>query len=131
MRTDIFLLDGKAYHLNVMELKRRFAVTDTGNSGRVTSYDMFRDIIGTFYNYSLKVAPYTDDADEYDAFYDAVSDPFMESHTMTFPYGQEMLTFQAYVTQGEDLLQVKGNKNIWGKDGLSLEFVASSPQRRR
>lgn len=130
-RQDIFLLDGKSYHVNVMSLKRKFAVTDTEEAGRVMSYDMYRDIIGTFYSYTMEVRPYADDVEEYNSFYDALTDPYAESHTMTFPYGSETLTFQAYVSQGEDELQIRNGTNYWGRGGLSLEFVAIAPQRRR
>lgn len=132
MRQNVFLLDGKAYNVNVMELKRKFAITDTDQSGRVANYRMFRDIVGTFYNYSLKVAPAVGDPESYDSFYDDLTDPTPEYRKMTFPYGQEQLEFEAYVTQGEDDLRIRNGVNYWGgKDGLKLEFVAMEPQRRR
>lgn len=127
----VFLLDGKAYQVQVEELERSFAVTDTDKSGRTIDYAMNRDIIGTFYNYTMKIFPKVDDLDSYDAFYNAISDPNYESHEMTFPFGQETLTFQAYVSQGKDKLQRRGGRNIWGLDGMSLTFTAMEPQRRR
>ena len=118
----VFLLDGKVYNVEVEKdsLERSFAVTDTEQSGRTLDYAMDRDIIGTFYNYTMKVYPKTEDLAAYDAFYE-----------MTFPYGQETLTFQAYITQGKDKLRIRRGKNIWGLDGLSLNFTAMEPQRRR
>lgn len=127
----IFLLDGTAYNVEVEELERNFAVTDTEQSGRTADYAMHRDIIGTFYNYTLKISPTLGDTASYDAFYEAISNPNMESHEMTFPYGQETLTFQAYVSQGKDKLQRRNGRNFWGLDGLSLTFTAMEPQRRR
>lgn len=130
----VFLLDGKAYNVQVEadSLERTFNVTDTDQSGRTLDYAMDRDIIGTFYNYTLKVYPELTDPESYDAFYNAISDPQYDSHEMTFPYGQETLTFRAYVTQGKDKLLIRKGKNIWGwKDGLSLTFTAMEPQRRR
>lgn len=126
---DVFLLDGKTYNVNVMELKRKFAVTDTKNSGRTMDYSMHRDIIGTFYNYTMKIQRMGNDIESYDAFYEAITAPINVSHEMTFPYGQETLTFQAYVTQGEDSLQIRKGRNRW--EGLSLTFTAMEPQRRR
>ena len=42
------------------------------------------------------------------------------------------MTFKAYVTQGEDDLAIRNNKNYWGLgDGLSINFIAMEPQRRR
>ena len=57
MDNTVFTIDGLNLRLWVTELKRSFAVTDTENSGRVQSYRMHRDIIGTFYNYTLKIDP--------------------------------------------------------------------------
>lgn len=102
MADSVFLMDGRAYNVEVESdsLERSFAVTDTDQSGRTMDYTMERDVIGTFYNYAMKVYPKDGDTASYDAFYDAVSDPNRDSHEMTFPYGQETLTFRAYVTQG-------------------------------
>ena len=89
-------------------------MTDTDQSGRTLDYTMERDVIGTFYNYAMKVYPKDGDTASYDAFYDAVSDPNADSHEMTFPYGQETLTFRAYVTQGKDKLRIRNGKNLVG-----------------
>lgn len=128
----VFLMDGKEYQLEVGELERSFAVTDTEQSGRTADYSMHRDIIGTFYNYTMKIYPDISNLDSYDEFYDAITDPNYESHEMTFPYNQETLTFRAYVSQGKDKLMSRKGRNIWAlKDGLSLTFTAVEPQRRR
>ncbi len=132
MTNNIFRLDGREYNINVLELKRKFAVTDTENSGRTTDYAMHRDIIGTFYNYTLKIAPKKLDMESYNRFYDAISNPSAVSHEITVPFGNETMTFKAYVTQGEDSLVVRNGKNFWGfADGLTVNFTAMEPQRRR
>ena len=129
---NIFRMDGREYNVNVLELKRKFAVTDTENSGRTTDYAMHRDIIGTFYNYTLKIAPKKLDMESYNRFYDAISNPSAVSHEITVPFGNETMTFKAYVTQGEDSLVVRNGKNFWGfADGLTVNFTAMEPQRRR
>ena len=73
----VFLLDGKAYNVQVEadSLERSFSVTDTDQSGRTLDYTMDRDIIGTFYNYTMKIYLEPTDLASYDAFYDAISDP--------------------------------------------------------
>ena len=52
---NVFLMDGKAYNVEVEKdsLERSFAVTDTERSGRALDYSMDRDIIGTFYNFTI------------------------------------------------------------------------------
>lgn len=133
----VFTLDGVEFDVFVKSIKRSFAVTDTDNSGRTMDGNMHRDIIGTYYNYTLDIDTENLNTTDYDLLYEMISAP-VESHTLTVPYGQDTLTFKAYVTKGEDNLKVRkvikrGSnsveyKHIWS--GLSINFIATEPQRR-
>jgi len=127
MSKKVFTIDGVAFDLSVISLKRKFSVTDTENSGRTTDMAMHRDIGGTFYNYEMQIERSRLDTDSYDQFYDIISTP-VESHDLTFPYNQETLSFKAYVTNGEDTLMIRKGTNYWS--GLTVNFVAMEPQRR-
>lgn len=95
--TSVLSLDGKAYpNLHVVSLKRSFSVLDGDNAGRVMTGAMKRDIIGTYYNYSMEIDPVSSDLAEYDEFYEAISAP-VDSHVLTVPYAQTTVTFDAYV----------------------------------
>lgn len=122
----VFVIDGVDLRLWVSELTRSFAVTDSENSGRLQNHKMHRDIIGTFYNYTLKIDPDKSSRTDYDVFYEIITAP-VESHKLIFPYGQSMLEFEAYVTSGSDNLKI-GDENEWS--GLSINFTAIEPQRR-
>lgn len=126
--TSILSLDGKEYpNLHVVSLKRSFAVLDGDNVGRVMTGAMTRDIIGTYYNYSMEIDPVSSDLSEYDEFYEAISAP-VDSHVLTVPYAQTTLTFDAYVANGEDELVSKyGIRNDW--QNLAINFVAMKPKR--
>ena len=121
-------MDGVTYaHIRVMKLTRSFAVLDGENAGRVISGTMQRDIIGTYYNYQAEVLADPTAREEYDSFYYAISAP-VDSHTLVVPFAQATLTFQAYVTQGQDdLMVMEENANRWGN--LSFSFIAMAPQR--
>lgn len=130
MSEAVFSIDGIEYpHVFVASLKRSFAVLDGSNAGRTMDGAMQRDIIGTYYNYSLELDPDCSDPAEYDAFYEQISSP-QNSHTIVMPYGQSVLTFQAYVSNGEDELfhRERRGLNKWNK--LSVNFIAMNPQRR-
>ena len=122
-------MDGVTYpHIHFTSIKRSFQVLDGENAGRVMTGDMERDVIGTYYNYSVEID--SDDADpaEYDDFYEAISAP-VDSHLIIVPYAQTTLEFRAYATNGEDRLDIMMDaQNRWG--GLSFNFIAMSPQRR-
>lgn len=92
------------------------------------SGEMRRDIIGTYYNYSMSIEADDNYPGEYDAFYEAITAP-ADSHRIVVPYAQRTLTFRAYVSQGSDELDIMmPSLNRWG--GLSFNFVAMEPQRR-
>ena len=124
----VFTLDGVEYSkLHVISLKRSFAVLDGENAGRTMDGAMQRDIIGTYYNYSLEIDPAESDPEEYDAFFETISAP-VDSHAVSFPYGQSTLSFEAYVSNGEDeLWDIFQAKNRW--NNLTVNFIAMNPQR--
>lgn len=127
----IFTVDGVEYDVDVMKLSRKAKVTDTDNSGRTLDGVMHRDIIGTYYNYTLEVQAKYGKHQDYDRLYDVVSAP-KDSHDFVIPYGQETLSFKAYVTTAEDSMIRRNDVNLWGyEDTLKLDFVAMEPQRRR
>lgn len=129
MKNFVFTIDGVPYSkIHVLSLKRSFAVMDGENAGRTMDAAMQRDLLGTFYNYSLVIDPEETDPEEYDSLYETLSAP-VASHTVSFPYGRSELTFEAYVANGEDeLFDIFNGQNRW--DNLTLNFIAMEPQRR-
>ena len=125
-------VDGAEYHVKmpIGGLKRSFQVTDGKNAGRTLSGLMVRDIIGTYYNYEMQIQPDARYLSDYDSLYEVLSSPDADFHTVSVPYGQNILTFEAYVTSGQDALSRQaGNTNYW--HGLSVQFIAKEPQKVR
>ncbi len=122
----IFLMDGIAYDVRVLTLKRKFALVETGVSGRTQDGQMYRDLFGTYYHYTMTVAQRGEDGQALDDFWEAVSKP-KASHVCVFPYGQNTLTQRMYVTAGEQaLLRMDKDRNHWGE--IQIEFVAMAPE---
>ena len=123
-------IDGKKYknvHI-VPPIKRSFQVLDGENSGRLASTGkMVRDIIGTFYNYSITVNKDKSNLAEYDELYEVISAP-KNSHQIVVPYGQGTITFEAYVTNGSDELTIIDD-NGYKWNGLQINFIAMNPKR--
>ena len=87
----VFTVDGEKYSkIHVVSLKRSFSILDGENAGRTMDGAMQRDIIGTYYNYSLEIDPCDSDPEEYDSFWETISAP-VNSHTVSFPYGRDVL----------------------------------------
>lgn len=127
----VFTIDGVDLRVMVTGLKRSFAVTDSEHSGRLQNYEMFRDVIGTFYNYTLNVEPDPDYRADYDTFYNIITAP-TSFHDVTFPFGQGTISFKAYSTTGDDEYNgmKQSNATVNKYSGLSVQFIAKSPQRR-
>lgn len=122
-------IDGIEYGAIVTALKRSFEVADGENAGRTLDGNMHRDLIGTYYNYSITVMTDRMTQAKYNQLYEVISSP-TESHDIVVAYGNETLTFKAYITQGTDdlLRQYSETNRYWGN--LSFNFIAMKPQRR-
>lgn len=123
-------MDGKQYRVRVKirTLRRSFRIEEDDRSGMVKSGAYFRSIIGTYYDYAMEVEPDPAAPEEYDAFFEAISAP-VEFHTVTVPYGQDTMTYDAMVSSGEDTQRDKiGGVTRW--TGLTVNFSARKPQRR-
>lgn len=126
----VFTIDGKAYNVFVPAdgIRRSGQILDGENAGRTLSGSMIRDIIGTYYNYSISIDADNTDSAEYDALYNVITAP-VDSHLLEVPYGQTTLVFEAYITSAADTLKSMANGvNRWGD--LTISFVAMEPQRR-
>ena len=127
---NIFSIDGKYFNIMIPEkgIKRSFSVTESDKAGRVLTGKMVRDIIGTFYNYTIQIDTSNLSPAEYDEFYEIISSP-QDSHIIKVPYGQSVLEFEAYCTSGDDTLKKVASKgNVWS--GLSINFIAMEAQRK-
>lgn len=128
-KQNIFSIDGKYFNVFIPQdgIERNFAVVDTDDAGRVLTGAMERDIIGTFYNYTIKLNTNFLSFAEYDELYEILSSP-VEYHWIIVPYAQSTLQFKAYVTQGKDVLNRMTSKgNHWKQ--LSVNFIAMEPER--
>lgn len=126
MDTTPFTLDGKNYNVRVMSLKRVFKVLDTDKTTRFLNGGIYRDIVGTYYNYEMTVSSRQNDMASLDALWDAVSQP-ADSHVCVFPYNQHKMTQRMYITSGEQQLKnISPSMYQWGE--IKLSFVATDPK---
>lgn len=138
MAKSCFSIDGVQFpHLRVLGLTQSFQILDGENSGRVLSGDMKRDIIGTYFNYKIKLKPEAtiDGVKEYNKLWNMSSNP-TESHTLVVPYDvgdsvtHNTLTFKAYITSGSrDMLKYDLDGVDYWKEG-EFNFISMSPERR-
>lgn len=122
-------MDGQVYRVRVVyeSLIREFELLEGVNAGDMLSFRHERDLGGTGYSYELQVEPDPRYPEDYDAFYEAVSAP-VDSHTITMPFGQNELTYEAMVENGRDMYRGRqGGRTIWR--GLTVRYRYIKPQR--
>lgn len=123
------ILDDVTYNLRVKfgTIGRSFRIEDGPNASNMLSGLYKRDIMGTYYDYSMEIEQDPNNPTIYDQFYEAISAP-VDSHKLILPYGQGLITFDAMVTGGSDYYRGKiANVNRWNE--LQVQFTAQKPQR--
>lgn len=121
-------IDGTRFQVGQVKIERNFEVLDGEGTERVQSGRLHREIIGTYYNYTLSFGNNTIDPSDYDKLYEILSSPD-ESHMITVPYGRSgTITYEAYCSKGKDTLFFSRDGNHRWK-GLSINFIATEPAR--
>jgi len=121
-----FTIDGVEYNVHVTKLTRKFSVLDSSKTGRTQDGTMYRDVIGTFYNYSMTVIGDENDPESFDSFWEVISRPD-ESHVCVFPYGQDTLSQEMYITSGDqNIRKILSDRTHW--DEISINFIAMCPK---
>ena len=124
----IFTIDGVGYPgVGVEGLTRSAIIKDGRNAGELMSGGYERDLVGTYYHYTLVLSGMEPGSPDYDAMYEVLTAP-VNSHQVFMPYGQGTLSFQAYIQNaGDALIAMTDTENWWGN--LTIQFMAKKPQR--
>lgn len=123
-------IDGKQFNVIIPQdgIKRNFIIKDGGNGDFGVQGNMIRDVVGTYYNYTVTIYTNNLSRNEYDSLYNIISSP-VDFHTVKVPFAQGWLTYQVYITEGTDtLLKQDKRGNHW--HSIDITFNAAKPQRR-
>ena len=121
-----FMMDGETYNVQVMSLKRSFDIKEAIAAKYTQSGDIYRDLVGTYYNYTITVRERNGDREALDAFWNAISSP-VTSHDCVFPYNQSTLSQRMYVKSGsQDISRLYEDGATW-KD-ITVQFIAKEPK---
>lgn len=124
----MFKIDGVEYSKITVGITRKFEVVDGENAGRLLNGNMVRDLIGTYYNYTATVSAMSNDMETYNKLYEVISAP-VEYHIIEAPYGNSVLRYKAYITNGSDEFQqvLPNGDYVW--QNLTFDFIAMTPNR--
>ena len=96
-------IDNVEYKASFTEdLKRKFEIINGDSSGRLQgNKDMYLEYVGTFFNFEGTIRRDNDCSDEeWDNFLMILANP-INDHTVTVPFNQSTMTWQFYVSSGE------------------------------
>lgn len=122
-------MDGTTYRVRIVydTLVREAELVEGDNADDMLSGRHERDLVGTKYSYQMAVEPDPRYPADYDNFYYAITAP-QDSHTITVPFGQTTLTYEAMVDTTKDKFGgVLGNTKQW--KGLVVNFRPRNVQR--
>lgn len=119
-------IDNNSYDVGIIKITRR-ATQDIDKLGTTMDLRKHYDIKGTYYDYEVELATYKMQLADYDNLYEVLTTP-QESHTVTLPYGQTTLTFEARVSVASDSL-IKSFTALKKWSSLKVTFEALTPQK--
>lgn len=117
------IIDGVSYNVAIAEVKRKADILDK-SAYRTEDGDLHREVIGTYYNYSLAIGVINND-DLYNELFEVLTDP-VEYHEVTLPHDNVM--FQAYFSSVQDEVVRLTDTGAKFK-GLSCNLIAKKPRK--
>lgn len=130
MTEHLLIIDGNKFGVMLTKINRKANVLDK-YARRTADGDLRREVIGTYYNYSLEFA-YNDEPERYKILWDKLTEP-TEFHDITIVDTVEMMTFKGYISDVSDEIIYANPNNGYERqfNSLSCELVAKLPNRRR
>jgi len=126
---DGITMDGTLYRVRIIynTTGRSFRIPEGPNAGEMLSGRYELDSHGTYYDYEMQVEPEPKYPADYDAFFEAISDPD-GIHTVVLPYAQSTITLRVKVSSGSDVSRGRlDGVRRWG--GLRVRFESVQPSR--
>lgn len=121
-----FVMDGVEYNVQVMSLQRSFEIKEAISARITQNGNIYRNLLGTYYNYTITIRERGGDRESLDAFWDAVSQP-VTVHECVFPYNQSTLSQKMYVKNGTQQIGRLYQGGADWKD-ITIQFIAQEPK---
>ena len=120
-------IDGTQYNVGVHDLKRKATIIEGPNAGFSLNHTKILDVIGTLTEYSCTIDVSGMGVADYDALYQALTDPATMPHTVIMPDGQTVRVSQYYGLDISDALICEIDNKRWGS--LAVTFTEMTPGR--
>lgn len=118
------IIDGTVYPVRILELQRSADILDK-YAERSEDGVLHREVIGTYYNYTLKIGVRRTERTLYNNLFDVLSAP-VASHKIVLPH--DRVEFDAYFSSIKDNIKLVDDDG-YDADGLSCKLTAMKPRR--
>ena len=122
------IIDGTPYNLAIIEMHRKADVLDK-SAYRSEDGDLHREVIGTYYNYTLKfgmLCRTKEERTEYNQLFEVLAQP-VEYHSVTLPHVG--ITFEGYFGSVEDEINYLVDDETGAAfKGLQCNLIARLPR---
>ena len=117
-------IDGVTYKVPITEMQRKGDVLDL-EAHRMANGDLWRNVIGTYYNFSIQIGP-VKNRTLYNNLWRVLTAP-VESHMIQLP--NQSAAFKGYFGSVQDNITLVTDDG-YKATGLSFNVVCWSPSRR-
>lgn len=119
-------IDGIEYMVPFVSIKREAPFLDKA-ADRTEDGDLYRELIGVYYNYTMSFGT-IDDVDLYIKLYEHLTQP-VPYHTFTLPTSRGTYSFVGYISSVTDEMEKILEDTVKFK-ALTCKFTAKSPARK-
>lgn len=122
-------IDGEYFNIAIAELHRKADILDK-SAYRSEDGDLHREVIGTYYNYTLKfgmLCRNKEEREEYNKLFEVLSEP-VAYHVVTLPHDGE--TFDGYFASVEDDINyLIDDETMAAFKGLQCNLISKKPRK--
>jgi len=118
------IIDGESYDVAITSLKRKADVLDK-SAYRSEDGELHREVIGTFYNYTLAIGVFNNE-ELYNKLFEVLSEPVAYHHVI-LPH--DNIQFKGYFSSVQDEV-VRLTESGAKFKGLTCNLIAKSPRKR-
>ena len=122
----MFVIDGVEYNVKC-SIERTIEIKESSISGLMLGGRIFRDILGTYYSYDIRLEMPLKNKGRYHSLIEQLSEP-VEGHAFVLPYNTGTIELTGKVEAPEDVwVKLESGYTYW--DGLKFTIAPNGPSK--
>lgn len=122
----MFTIDGLTWDIPC-DIERVSEIKASDISGLMLDRSYFNDVLGTYLQYTIKIAVPLDQRDAYSQIYEAITNP-ADGHVFVLPYNGTTVTITARVKNISDVyVRLRNNQVYW--KGIQFTCISNYPTK--